>query len=329
MPKVSIVVPVYNVEKYIDKCLNSLVNQTLMDIQIVVVDDGSTDSSAEIINIYEKKYLEKILYIRKKNGGLSDARNTGIQYASGEYIGCVDGDDYVEPTMYEKMYNIAVEEDADLVECDFFWEYPKKIEKDVGQIYAKKDMLIKARVIAWNKIIKKDLIKKYDIRYPVGLRYEDVEFFYKLVPHINRIGFLKEPCYHYVQRKNSILHYYNEQTSDIFKILENVLMYYQKEEIFEKYYVQLEYIYIRYLLGSSFLRIVKIDNVKTREKILKENWDNLNVKFPNWKKNKMLKEIKILKNIYFRTINNMTYKIYCKMFGILFHNRLFLKRLSE
>jgi glycosyltransferase involved in cell wall biosynthesis len=317
MIKVSIIVPVYNVEKYIDKCLNSLIYQTLTDIQIIIVDDGSRDNSAKLIKNYKDKHQEKILFIQKENGGLSDARNTAMQYAAGEYIGCVDGDDYVDPTMFEKMYNIAIKEDADLVECDFFWEYPNKKRKDTGQVYEKKNMLVQARVMAWNKIIKSKIIKDYNLKYPIGLRYEDIEFFYKMVPYINRIGFLKEPCYHYVQRQNSILYTQNEQTRDIFKILENVLDYYKERGLFEKYNDQLEYVYTRYLLGSSFLRMVKIKDKEIRRSLLEENWYNLNIHFPNWKKNKILKNIKSLKNVYFRTVNNVTYKVYSKLFNIL------------
>ena len=105
MPKVSVVVPIYNVEKYIKKCMDSLVNQTLQEIQIIFVNDGSTDESGNIAKEYASKYPNKIIYLEKENGGLSDARNFGMRYAEGEYIAFLDSDDYVENTMYEEMYN--------------------------------------------------------------------------------------------------------------------------------------------------------------------------------------------------------------------------------
>ena len=176
MSKVSVIVPVYNVEKYIKKCLESLVNQTLRDIEIIVVNDGSQDKSKEIIAEYVRKY-PNIVYVEKENGGLSDARNYGMKYAKGDYIAFVDSDDYVDTTMYEKMYNKAVEEKADYVECDFYWEYPDKLKKDVGIRYSnKKDMLVYARVVAWNKLIKREIIHN---EFPKGLYYEGEEFFYK------------------------------------------------------------------------------------------------------------------------------------------------------
>ena len=153
MPKVSVIVPVYNVEKYIEKCLNSLVNQTLKDIEIIIVNDGSKDNSDKIIKIYQEKY-DNIIYLTKKNGGLSDARNYGIPYAKGEYIAFLDSDDYVENDIYEKMYNKAKENNSDYVECDFIWEYPNKSIIDKGEEYTgKHEMLQKIRVVAWNKLI--------------------------------------------------------------------------------------------------------------------------------------------------------------------------------
>ena len=100
MPKVSVIVPFYNVEGYIEKCLDTLVNQTLEDIEIIIVNDGSTDNSKEIIEKYKKQYNDKIIYLEKQNGGLSDARNYGIPYAKGEYIAFLDSDDYVNIKMY-------------------------------------------------------------------------------------------------------------------------------------------------------------------------------------------------------------------------------------
>src|SRR5574344_1140045 len=135
MPKVSVIVPVYNVEKYIEKCLDSLINQTLQDIEIIIVNDGSTDNCEKIKVNHMNKYKEKIKYYKKENGGLSDARNYGMKYATGDYICFLDSDDYVNVTLYEKMYNKAIEENYDYVECDFIWKYEDKEVKDIGYIY--------------------------------------------------------------------------------------------------------------------------------------------------------------------------------------------------
>ena len=203
MPKVSVIVPVYNTENYIEKCLNSLVNQTLEDLEIIVVNDGSTDNSENVLDKFIENYPDKIKYYKKENGGLSDARNFGLNYAKGEYIGFVDSDDYIDISMYEKMYNLAKKEDAGIVECDFKWVYPDKNKIDTGIEYKnKEDFFTNSRVMVCNKIIKKEVIN--NITFPKGLRYEDVEFFYKLLPSVNKISVLKEPLYYYIQRETSI-----------------------------------------------------------------------------------------------------------------------------
>lgn len=303
MPKVSVIVPVYNVEEYLERCLDSLVNQTLKDIEIIIVNDGSTDGSKEKIQKYINTY-KNIVYLEKENGGLSSARNYGIPYAKGEYIGFVDSDDYVELTMYEKMYNKAIEEKSDMVECDFIWEYPNKKREDIGKVYSsKKEAIIEARVVAWNKIIKKDIIEKTKITFPEGLRYEDIEFFYKIVPYLDKISFVKETLVHYVQRESSIANTQNERTGEIFKIWENVLNYYIENNIFNEYRSELEYSYTRILLCSSLKRIIKVKDRKVRKALIKLTWQNLNKKFPHWKQNKYLNSTKSFKNLYLKSIN--------------------------
>lgn len=318
MPKVSVIVPIYNVEEYIEKCLETLVNQTLQEIEIILVNDGSKDSSGEIAKRYQKTYPDKIVYLEKENGGLSDARNFGIPHATGEYIAFLDSDDYVELTMYQEMYEIAKKENSDMVECNFYWEYPKKCKTDIGVIYHdSKEMLEKVRVVAWNKLIRREILEQTQIQFPKGYRYEDVEFTYKLIPHIKKVSFLKKPCIHYVQRDGSIANSQNERNKEIFDVLEHVMGYYQEKRIFEEYQVPLEYIYTRYLLCSSLLRMVKIKDKKIRKELLTQTWTNLNTKFPNWKMNTILKQGKGGKNFYMRTVNKFTYPIYCKVFSIL------------
>ena len=317
MPKVSVIVPFYNVENYIEKCLETLVNQTLKDIEIILVNDGSKDRSIDIVNKFLKQYPEKIVYLEKENGGLSDARNFGIPHAKGEYIAFLDSDDYVEKDMYENMYELAKKEDSDMVECDFYWEYPDKLKKDEGTIYhGKKEMIEKVRVVAWNKLIKKEILEKSDVKFPKGLRYEDVEFTYKLVPYIEKVSFLKKPCVHYVQREGSISNKQNERNKEIFDVLDNVINYYKENEIYDTYKDELEYVYVRYAFCSSLLRIVKIKDEDIQQKLLDLTWDNVNNKFPNWKNNPILKNNKSLKNLYLRTINKFTFNMYTTLLSI-------------
>ena len=313
MIKVSIIVPFYNVENYIEKCLQSLVNQTLEDVEIILVNDGSQDGTEEIAKQFVEKYPNKIIYLEKENGGLSDARNYAIPHAKGEYIAFLDSDDYVETNMYEEMYNKAKEENLDYVECDFLWEYPNKTLESKGKQYNnKKEMFIYTRVVTWNKLIKREIVQDNHLEFPKGYRYEDVEFFYKLLPLIHHYGIVQKPFVHYVQRENSISNVQNTRTKEIIDVLGHVMKYYKTNNLFEEYKEEIEYTYARYVLCSSMLRMVMIEDKKERKEIIKFAWKSLNTQFPNWKKNTYLKD-KGLKNLYMRSVNNLTLKLYTSL----------------
>ncbi len=216
------------------------------------------------------------------------------------------------------MYEKAKAEDSDMVECNFYWVYDNKTKKDIGQKYkGKKQMFEKARVVAWNKLYKKEILEKAKTQFPKGLRYEDVEFFYKLVPYMERVSFIKEPLIYYVQRKQSIVNTQNEKTKDIFTVLDNVIQYYKENNLYEEYKEVIEYTYARLLLCSSFKRMCKIKDKNIRKKLLNETWINLNKNFPNWKENKILNTNLDNKKRYMLSVNRFTYKIYSGLYGIL------------
>ena len=284
---ISVIVPVYNVEKYIEKCLKSLVEQTLKNIEIIIVNDGSTDNSKKIISKFAEKY-SNIKYYEKTNGGLSSARNYGIKYANGEYVAFLDSEDYVEKNLYELMYKKALQENSDMVECDFIWEYYGKngeivkTKKDKRKKFKTLNQYVKnARVVAWNKLIKKQIIDDFNIRFPEGLIYEDIEFFYKLFPHLNKISYVNIYGIHYVQRNGSILNSNPEKIGDIFKILDNVIKYYRDLDIYEN---EMKYRYRRILLGSSMKRILKIKDKKLKKNFFLKTLKSLNMKQKNEKK---------------------------------------------
>ena len=215
------------------------------------------------------------------------------------------------------MYNVAKSENSDMVECDFIWEYPNKKRLDTGKIYnSKKEMIEFARVVAWNKLIRREILEETKIVFPFGLRYEDLEFFYKLVPYLNKVSFVKKPFVHYVQRNTSIANTQNIRTKEVFTVLDNVLNYYKDNNLYSEYKEELEYSYIRILLCSSLKRMCKIEDKNERKIALKETWDNINSKFPNWKKNTILKK-KSLKNLYIKSCNKFTYKIYCFVLALI------------
>ena len=236
---ISIVVPIYKVEKYLKKCVDSIQNQTYKNIEIILVDDESPDNCGKMCDEYSK-YDERIKVIHKKNGGLSDARNAGIEVATGKYIGFVDSDDYIKEDMYENLYNNMKKSDSDISICGYieYQEGSKIVEKDLNdqtKIYTNKDaiekLLYNDKITdhAWNKLYKLELFKENDIRYPKGFMYEDIGTTYLLFENAKKISYNEKIGYYYLRRENSILGKINKKlifdllkmTNDRFEYLKN------------------------------------------------------------------------------------------------------------
>ena len=186
---VSVIVPVYNVQDYIEKCLDSLINQTLEQLEVIVIDDGSTDKTGLIVDEYQNKYKSKIKVIHKKNEGVSIARNVGLEKATGEYIGFLDSDDWVNYDMYEKLYKLAIKDNCDIVACDTLAIYPDKkvlIESHINETSTTEDLMLNAYAVIWNKIYKREIID--GIKFKEKMNFcEDVQFLYMVYPKIKKI----------------------------------------------------------------------------------------------------------------------------------------------
>jgi glycosyltransferase involved in cell wall biosynthesis len=312
--KVSVIVPVYNVEKYLSRCLDSLVNQTLSDIQIIVVNDGTKDNSQLIIDEYVKRFPHKVFSYIKENGGLSDARNYGLKFIEADYIGFVDSDDYVEVTMYEKLYKQAIENNHDLVVCDiqYFWEDSKntwvlKGLKDIEETDVKKKALL-SPLFAWNKLYHKDLFLNTNLRYPTHLWYEDIPVTTPIFALSRSIGYVNEVLVHYQQRSSSIMGAsYSDKLFDIFKVLELMVEFFENKDLFDKYHAELEYIHIEQLIiygGFRFLR------TKQYSQLLNHSLSTMNLKFKKWRDNFYLSKLNIKYKLYVRFMNSLTIHLY-------------------
>nr|WP_263325069.1 glycosyltransferase [Neobacillus sp. Marseille-Q6967] len=210
--KISIIVAAYNVENYIEKCLDSIITQTYKDLEIIVVNDGSTDKTQEKINAYSMTD-KRIIIINKSNGGLSSARNEGLEIATGDYIGFIDGDDYISEEMYEILLKEIIENKCEIAICAVLKVYNTYTEKDSfinrSKVLNKKEAiqaLIEENYIkhyAWNKLYKAELFT--NIRYPEGKLYEDIFTTYKLFAQANKIAYSNKIGYFYNQRQGSIL----------------------------------------------------------------------------------------------------------------------------
>lgn len=215
-PLISVVVPVYGVEKYLKKCVESILHQTYQNLEILLVDDGSPDYCPLICDRYAKED-PRVRVIHKANGGLSSARNAGIEASSGEYIGFIDGDDSVEPDMLEQLERACSESGAEIAVCDYFLE-----RSDGSQIFPVDrvpdeiltgdqalDQFLRNGfvylVIAWNKLYARKLFFNNDIRYPVGRFFEDNCTTNRLLYKSERVALIGRPLYHYLQRDGSIM----------------------------------------------------------------------------------------------------------------------------
>lgn len=288
---ISIVVPVYNMEKYLKKCLNSLVKQTYKNIEIICVNDGSTDKSQKILEKYQIKYPKLIKVINKKNGGLSDARNVGIKKSKGKYIGFVDSDDWVELDMFEKMHNYAQENNLDIVVCDTIMEFGDKsyvLKSNLQYSDEELKNYIISYPMACTRLIKKELFTKENY-FTKGILYEDLCLTPTFVLNTNKVGFLEMPLYHYLQRNNSIMNQleFNDKLFDIIKVLDNVYKKFEKNQNLEKFYQEIEYLYITHIVRSATIRFLGYENGEKNISVL---LDEVNKKFPNWTKNNYLKK---------------------------------------
>ena len=312
MIKVSIIVPVYNVEGYLEKCLDSLVNQTLENIEIIVVNDGSPDNSQAIIDDYVSRY-KNIKSYKKKNGGLSDARNYGLKYAKGDYISFVDSDDYIDKFMLEKMYTKAIENSLDIVVCDSVEVCnDTKTIKRSNFHYSENEVknYIISPPMACTRIYKRSLFS--NVKFKVGIYYEDLNLTPSMVNYTDKIGFVEEGLYFYVQRENSIMKQkkYSSNLLDIFDVLE-----YNKKLLQKSYPDEVEYLYIQHLLRSASLRFLDYDNSRF---LLKKINDIIKNYYPNYWKNKYYRK----SSLKFRTVCFLSYH---KLYFLL----KILKKVSE
>lgn len=295
--KISIVVAVYNAEKYLPRCLDALVNQTLKEIEILCVDDGSTDSAPQIVDQYAEKYPEKIKVFHKENGGEFTTRNYGLERATGEYVTFVDNDDWVEKDWAEKLYNAAKSNNADLAVCGFEridLETNKVVAKDmtgygtcVKEIVNNDDYMVFINPAPWNKIYKREKVK--DLRFLNFRGFNDMIFLTSSFTKIDKIAFIPDVLYHYYLRYDSQIHNVNEQDVNNFKkYLLDLKQLYIDENKYEKMKYILDLMAFIHL-GVSVMYRASYDPSIDIKKMTKETIIYLNENFPTWRKNPFLK----------------------------------------
>lgn len=237
MSIISVIVPIYNVEKYLDKCLNSIRNQTYQKLEIILVNDGSPDGSSEIMEKH-KKDDDRIKIINKKNGGLSSARNAGIEVSTGDYLAFIDSDDWIDLDMMEKLHTSIVNQKSDVAVCDVRTEYENgelKAElkqgvefSDVIEVNEHPDAYMSFDCFACNKLYKRELFVDQNISFPEGLLYEDIATFPRIFARISKISLVREQLYHYIVRSGAITQTFKLKGLDYLKVTEIVENDYKK-----------------------------------------------------------------------------------------------------
>lgn len=283
MPEISIIVPVYNVENYLVRCIESILAQTFKEFELILVNDGSPDNCGKICDEYAQKD-SRIRVIHKSNGGLSDARNSGIEISTGKYIGFVDSDDYIEPDMYEVLYNDIKKCNADIACCAYYICFknerigsPTSKGLKILSVEEAINMLPQISPGAWNKLYKKEIFE--EIRYPVGKLNEDVFILMDLLERANKITFNPSAKYYYLQRQNSITKKgFNSKKWDCIDAWKKNLIYvknkYPKQiKVIEyKYFGAYIYILDQLIVSENYRSIAEYEKVN---KFIKNNILNI------------------------------------------------------
>ena len=312
MPDISIIVPIYNAERFIEKCIDSLLNQTKQELEFILINDGSTDNTESII----KKYTDKrIKYFKNKNQGIGKTRNFGISKAKGKYLMFIDSDDYITENACEELYLKAKTSKADIVVCDFYKVYDNKKQEEIKlpsfkttSLKDNPNILIDINLAPWNKLYKTSLIKENNIKFVEGIKYEDAPFVAEALDKSNKIAKLDKCLNYYVIHGNSETTVRDERVFDILKIVDLIRTYFKDKkytkEVVDKLTVR---IITNYTIQQRNQKVKKVGM-----KFIDEAFEYLKKEVPDYKHNKYYETRGIIR----RTIekNKLLSKIYCKMY---------------
>lgn len=309
---ISVIVPVYNVEKYLGKCVDSLLGQTYRELEIILVDDGSPDRCGEICDAYAKKD-HRIKVIHKENGGLSDARNAGIKKASGEYLLFVDSDDYIERDLIEKVAEAAEKTKCDMVMFDYVREeetfslplYSELPEHKVLTLESNPEILI-STLSAWSKLYRREFYLEQGHWFPKGRLYEDLGSIPKLFLDAGSIVYVKGAFYHYLIRPGSIMTStkFEKNYTDRTAMYQAILDYYKEAGKYDAYKDELEYLAFRNIYFEPSKEIILTDR---KSPYLQKFRAFMEQHFPDYHKNPYLKGLTSKERLHYRIIETKQY----------------------
>lgn len=298
MALVSIIVPIYNVEQYLDECVDSIRSQSYKELEIILVDDGSPDRCGKMCEEYAKED-ERIVVIHKKNGGLGDARNAGIRQAHGDYLLFVDSDDYLHPEAVEKILYTAEKAKADIAIFDYATVEPENSRSDrftekirENQVLSpeKEKRVLTCSCSSVNKLYRREFWEASGLEFPVGRYYEDLGTIPKLMAIAKRVVYRKEVLYYYRMREGSIMHTTNfkKNLEDRMQMIDGVLRFYKKQGLLEQYREELEYLMF---VNGYFTPSREIILNRGSKKYLNKFREYAYHRFPGINENKYVREI--------------------------------------
>lgn len=311
--KVSVIVPVYNTEKYLKNCIDSLLKQNFEDYEIIVINDLSPGNAEEIIKSYNDK---KIVYIKNKtNKGIGYNRNLGIKKAKGEYVCFIDSDDYVKEDFISKMYNYSKENNLDLCVCDYVNvdEEGNKLKEFnlsdfcITNYEENNKILCEINLAPWNKLYKKDMLVKNKIEFSETLKYEDLSFVALSIKNSKKIGKINEQLNYYTIHKNSETTTRDKRVFDIFKQLDIVRNEYKSGKYLDELTVSV-------LLNYTIQQRYQIDK-DTQSKFIDDAFKYLNDNNIDYKHSEYIKNRSFVKGLIEK--NKFITKIYCKIYSML------------
>jgi glycosyltransferase involved in cell wall biosynthesis len=292
MIKLSIIIPVFNVEDYLSECLDSILNQKYQDLEILLIDNNSTDNSLKIAKEYQKKFKKIVKVFKCETWGAAATRNFGVKKAKGKYLWFVDGDDYLEKGSIRKLITTAEKNDSDAVVMSVRRVYEDGHENILTAVNTKKKDWKKRYVMygfpPFQNLYKASFWKK-NFEFPEGMIHEDMAILSSVILYTDNISYVDKVLYNYRQRKNSVLHQegWNPHSLDIFKALDVMLEKFKSTKKFDEYYSEIEYFFIWNLLIDSAKDFHNYAAGKEGQKRSREMFKSL---FPNWRKNKYLKK---------------------------------------
>lgn len=313
MPDISIIVPIYNAENYLDKCIESLLNQTKKEIEIILINDGSTDNSEKIIKSYKDK---RIKYFKNENQGIGKTRNFGIEKAKGKYLMFVDSDDYIDKNMAKLMFDKAFSNSLDMVVCDYYKVINNEnIEEKLPSfkpttLKNSPNLLYDINLSPWNKIYKTSLVKDNNIRFVEDLKYEDAPFVIETLDKANKIGKVNKCLNYYVIHGNSETTVRDKRVFDILKIVDKIRKYFKGKDYIKE---SLDKLTVRIITNYTIQQRVQKDK-KIGMQFIEEGFKYLNQEVSDYKNNKYYQSRGILK----RTIekNKILTKIYVYLYNL-------------